>query len=95
MLLKFSEAEQKQQYHPGVSPQRLLTLVELRKPEHKDWYRTVDKTELHQVLSGMVPTGDGVGRAAVGAARTAAVAASERLGVLRNKEELMLCLATR
>lgn len=55
----------------------------------------MDKTELHQVLSGMVPTGDGVGRAAVGAARTAAVAASERLGVLRNKEELMLCLATR
>lgn len=55
----------------------------------------MDKTELHQVLSGMVPTGDGVGRAAVGAVRTAAVAASERLGVLRNKEELMLCLATR
>jgi len=67
LLLKCCEVEQKQQYHHGVSLKSLLMLIELGKPEHGDLLRTTDKMELPQVPSQMVPTGDGMGGAAVGA----------------------------
>lgn len=81
---------------PGVSPQRLLMLVEAGKPEHRDCFRTMYKTKFHRVPSRMVPIRDSMGVLTVlqRTMRTSAVAAQGRLGLLQNEEELTLRLAT-